>query len=129
MGALQVTLRAVSRDSSARNTTQALAEIDGAIRDLKQFRDSVLARPVAGLGYRQYPRLREEVQTVSGMISRPMMAPTAGELLRSGELRTESDEASARFDTIMQTRVAKINELLKGSPHLIVPLAPRAFVP
>ena len=129
MGALQVTLRAASRDSGARNTTQALAEIDGAIRDLKQFRDSVLARPVAGLGYRQYPRLREEVQTVSGMISRPMMAPTAGELLRSGELRTESDEASARFDSIMQTRVAKINELLKGSPHLIVPLAPRAFVP
>ena len=129
MSALQVTLRAVSRDSSARNTTQALAEVDGAIKDLKQFRDSVLARPVTGLGYRQYPRLREEVQTVSGMISRPMMAPTAGELLRSGELRTESDEASARFDTIMQTRVAKINELLKGSPHLIVPLAPRAFVP
>ena len=129
MTALQVTLRAASRDSSARNTTQALAEIDGAINDLKHFRDSVLTRPVAGLGYRQYPRLREEVQTVSGMISRPMMAPTAGELLRSGELRTESDEASARFDSIMQTRVAKINDLLKGSPHLIVPPAPRAFVP
>ena len=129
MTALQVTLRAASRDSSARNTTQALAEIDGAIKDLKHFRDSVLTRPVAGLGYRQYPRLREEVQTVSGMISRPMMAPTAGELLRSGELRTESDEASARFDSIMQTRVAKINDLLKGSPHVIVPPAPRAFVP
>ena len=86
-------------------------------------------RPVAGLGYRQYPRLREEVQTVTGMISRPMMAPTAGELLRSGELRTESEEANTRFDTIMQTRVAKINDLLKGSPHVITPPLPRAFVP
>ena len=129
MTALQVTLRAAARDSSARNATQALTEIDGALRDLKQFRDSVLARPVAGLGYRQYPRLREEVQTVSGMISRPMMAPTAGELLRSGELRTESDDAGARFENIMQTRVAKINDLLKGSPHVIAPPAPRAFVP
>ena len=129
MTALQATLRSAARDSSARNAAQALTEIDGALKDLKQFRDSVLVRPVAGLGYRQYPRLREEVQTVSGMISRPMMAPTAGELLRSGELRTESDEANARFDTIMQTRVAKINELLKGSPHVIAPPAPRAFVP
>ncbi len=129
MTALQVTLRAAPRDSNARNAAQALTEIESALRDLKQFRDSVLARPVAGLGYRQYPRLREEVQTVSGMISRPMMAPTAGELLRSGELRTESDEASARFDSIMQTRVAKINDLLKSSPHVIAPPAPRAFVP
>ena len=129
MIALQVTLRATTRDSSARTANQALTEIDGALKDLKQFRDSVLARPVAGLGYRQYPRLREEVQTVAGMISRPMMAPTAGELLRAGELRTESDEAASRFDNIMQTRVARINELLKGSPHVIAPLAPRTFVP
>ena len=129
MTALQVTLRATARDSSARNANQALTEIDGALKDLKQFRDSVLVRPVAGLGYRQYPRLREEVQTVAGMISRPMMAPTAGELLRAGELRTESDDAASRFDTIMQTRVAKINELLKGSPHVIAPVVPRAFVP
>ena len=39
----------------------------------------MLARPLAGLGYRQYPRLREEAQTVAGMVSRPMMPPTAGE--------------------------------------------------
>ncbi len=129
MTALQSTLRSVARDSSARNAALALTEIDAALKDLKHFRDSVLVRPVAGLGYRQYPRLREEIQTVSGMISRPMMAPTAGELLRSGELRTESDDANARFDTIMQTRVAKINDLLKGSPHVIAPPAPRAFVP
>ena len=127
--ALQVTLRAAPRDSGARNSQAALTEIEGALKDLKLFRDSVLARPVAGLGYRQYPRLREEVQTVSGMISRPMMPITAGEQLRSGELRTEGDEAGVRFDGIMQTRVAKINDLLKGSPHVITPPPPRVIVP
>ena len=129
MTALQQTLRVAVRTSSVPNAQQALTEVTAALGDLKQFRDSVLVRPLAGLGYRQYPRLREEVQTVTGMISRPMIPPTAGELLRSGELRTESDDANARFDTIMQTRVAKINELLKGSPHVITPPAPRAFVP
>src|SRR5204863_3416995 len=95
------------------------------IKDLKHFRDSVLARPLPGLGYRQYPRLREEVQTVSGMVSRPMMPPTAGELLRMGELRTEADQAQTRLDVIISTRVAKINQALAGTPHVITPQAPR----
>ena len=43
----------------------ALREIETTVKDLRQFRDSVLARPLPGLGYRQYPRLREEVQTVA----------------------------------------------------------------
>ena len=78
-----------------------LGDIDGAIKDLRHFRDSVLARPLPGLGYRQYPRLREEAQTVAGMVSRPMMPPTAGELLRMSELRTEADQAQARLDAIV----------------------------
>ena len=76
---------------------QVLGDVDGAIKDLRHFRDSVLARPLQGLGYRQYPRLREEAQTVAGMVSRPMMPPTAGELLRMNELRTEADQAQARL--------------------------------
>ena len=79
----------------------------------------MLARPIAGLGYRQYPRLREEVQTVSGMVSRPMMPPTAGELQRMGELRTEADQAQARLDLIVTTKVAKFNQALAGTPHVI----------
>ncbi|HEV8411402.1 MAG TPA: hypothetical protein VGQ30_12895, partial [Gemmatimonadaceae bacterium] len=95
--ALQTTLRAAPRDSSSSNVTAALNEVNISLAQLKQFKDSVLARPLPGLGYRQYPRLREEVQTVSGMISRPMMPVTAGETLRSGELVTEEAQAQARF--------------------------------
>ena len=51
-----------------------IATVDTTVKELRHFRDSVLARPLAGLGYRQYPRLREEVQTVSGMVSRPREA-------------------------------------------------------
>ena len=99
-------------------------DIDGTIKDLRHFRDSVLARPLPGLGYRQYPRLREEAQTVSGMVSRPMMPPTAGELLRMGELKTEADQAQARLDAIVAGRVAKINQALAGTPHVITPARP-----
>jgi hypothetical protein len=103
---------------------QVAGDIDATIKDLRHFRDSVLARPIAGLGYRQYPRLREEAQTVAGMVSRPMMPPTAGELLRLSELRTEADQAQARLDAIVNGRVGKINQALAGTPHVITPARP-----
>ena len=48
-----------------------------------------------------------------------------GRELRSGELRTEADAAQTRLDTIIKERVGKINELLKGTQHVITPSAPR----
>ena len=78
-----------------------------------------------GLGYRQYPRLREEVQTISGMISRPQWPITAGEKLRSTELITETDESQTRLDGIVRDRIGKINEMLKGTQHVITRAGPR----
>jgi len=114
-----------SPDSAQR---RVLADVDSTLKDLRHFRDSVLARPLQGLGYRQYPRLREEVQTVSGMIWRPMMPPTAGELLRLGELKSEADQAQARLDAIITGRVGRINQALAGTPHVITPQRSR-FTP
>jgi hypothetical protein len=127
--ALQATLRGAPRDSgnSGANRARALTEVDSALRDLRHFRDSVLARPIAGLGYRQYPRLREEAQNVAGLVGRGLMPPTAGELLRSTELRSEADQAQMRLDGIVNTRVSRINQLLAGSPHVITP--PPRIVP
>ena len=50
-----------------------------------------------------------------------MRAPTAGELLRAGELRTETDQAQARPDAIVRGRIAKINTMLSGLPRILVP--------
>ena len=109
-------------------TPQLLGDVTAAIAELRHFRDSVLVRPLPGLGYRQYPRLREEVQTVTGMVARPLMPPTAGETLRSQELRTEVDQAQARLDGILQGRIAAINRALSGTPHIIT-TAPRPLIP
>ena len=100
--ALQANLRAV-QDTAAgpANRRQVLTEVAGALADLKVFRDSVLARPINGLGYRQYPRLREEAQSVQGMIARPMMGPTAGELLRMDNL-TAAEEKARRVREILK---------------------------
>ena len=110
------------------NTPAVLAQVDSTIKDLRHFRDSVLARPLAGLGYRQYPRLREEVQSVSGSVSRTQWPVTAGEALRSKELGDETDGAQGRLDQIISVRVGKINSMLAGTEHVIAPM-PRGVVP
>ncbi|HUX34536.1 MAG TPA: hypothetical protein VMV51_11765 [Gemmatimonadaceae bacterium] len=127
LDAVRDQMKLVPPGQSAAVAQPVLGEIDTTLGALKQFRDSVLARPLPGLGYRQYPRLREEAQSVSGMISRPMKPPTAGELLRLGEIRVEADSAQRRLDLIVQTHVVKINQLLQGTPHVITP--PRPIVP
>jgi photosystem II stability/assembly factor-like uncharacterized protein len=108
-----------------RGPSPVAADVSTTLKDLKQFRDSVLARPLQGLGYRQYPRLREEIQTVSGMVSRPLMPPTAGEILRLSELKTETDQAQARLDGYIQGPIAKINQALAGTPHVVLPGSPQ----
>jgi len=107
--------------SAAASPLAVIAQIDTTMRELRQFRDSVLARPIQGLGYRQYPRLREETQTVSGMVGRAGFPPTEGEMLRMGELGTETTQAQVRLDLIVQTRVTKINSMLAGAQHIAVP--------
>ena len=129
MTSLHDQLRRLPRDSTSPAMQQALGETDATLKELKQFRDSVLARPLPGLGYRQYPRLREEVQTVSSMVSRAMMPPTAGELTRSGELTVETTQAQSRLDGIVDRRVTKINDLLKSTPHVLIQAPARTFVP
>lgn len=121
---LQSTLRSAPKDSAQ---TAVMSDINGTLKDLRHFRDSVLARPLPGLGYRQYPRLREEAQSVSGMVSRSQWPVTEGEKLRTGELKTETDEAQTRLDQIIRVRVGKINDQLKGSQHVITPQAPRVI--
>jgi hypothetical protein len=125
--ALQTQLRRAPAGGGPAPSAQVFGDIDAAVKDLRHFKDSVLARPLPGLGYRQYPRLREEAQTVAGMVSRPMMPPTAGELLRMKELGTEADQAQARLDAIVSGRIAKINQALAGTPHVITQT--RAIIP
>ena len=81
------------------------------------------------MGFRQYPRLVDEITTVAGMVWRGISRPTAGESLRVGELKQETDQAQARLDTIVSTRIARVNELLGGTPHVIPPAKKTTFVP
>lgn len=100
---------------------EALNEAESALKELKALRDETLLRPIQGLGYRQYPRLREEISSLYGSVSRSLSRPTDPQVQRSGELQTETTTATAAQQKILDTRIAKLNQLLKNLPHVIVP--------
>jgi hypothetical protein len=99
----------------------ALQAVNAAQMRLRAFRDDKLARPLQGLGYRQYPRLREEIQSLSGAVNRPEEKPTDPQLLRLRELTDETTALEAELQAIVATEIARVNELLSGTPHVVTP--------
>jgi hypothetical protein len=96
------------------------ALVTKALGALRTFKDDELARPIPGLGYRQYPRLREDVQSLAGYFNRGFRAPNEGELTRLKDLTAEVGKAEAKFNGLVAGDIAAINEAMKGVPRIVV---------
>jgi len=93
------------------------AAVRAAHERLTRFRGE-LTRPTPTFGYRQYPRLREELGSLSSAINGVAARPTDAQQLRLGELRMEvqtmeRDLAAALAD------VEAINRMLADRPVVI----------
>ncbi|MFN8572427.1 MAG: hypothetical protein U0132_10250 [Gemmatimonadaceae bacterium] len=106
---------------NAPNEKEALNEAESALSELKSLRDEKLLRPIQGLGYRQFPRLREEVTSLYGSVARSVSRPTDAQVTRTGELQTEAVATQGEQQKIVDTRIARLNQLLKNLPHIVVP--------
>jgi hypothetical protein len=95
-------------------------QVTQALGKLKSFRDDQLVRPIAGLGYRQYPRLREDVQSLAGYFNRGFRAPNEGERTRLKDLTDEVAKAEATLNAMITGDVAAINEAMKAVPRIVV---------
>ena len=105
---------------NAPNERAALGEAEGALVELRKLRDEKLVRPLQGLGYRQYPRLREEVNSLYGSVSGTITRPTNAQASRHTELTGETTQVQQELQGIVNGRIAKLNELLKNLPHVLV---------
>jgi photosystem II stability/assembly factor-like uncharacterized protein len=109
------------------NSAAAFTAVQAATTKLRAFKDDELARPLPGLGYRQYPRLREEVNTLSGMVGRAQAPPTDPQMARAKELEAETTQAEAKLASIVSDDIGKVNQLLTGMPHVITRPAPKVI--
>jgi hypothetical protein len=92
--------------------------VEAALKELKELRDK-LTRPLPGLNYRQAPRLREELNALSGAINRVIAPPTDPQKVRLPELSAETERALAEFNGIVTRSIGAINEMLSGSPRVV----------
>ena len=95
-----------------------LTRVTETLDKLEHFRDDELTRPIPGLGYRQYPRLVEEVQRLGSMISEPVSKPTDPDMQRMGELVEETNKAEATLSRIIAQDIAGINAAMSKDPRI-----------
>jgi len=106
--------------NAARDASDAamLKQVTQAIDTLTHFRDDELTRPIPGLGYRQYPRLVEEVGSLGRMITSPVSKPTDPDVQRMGELVEETNKAESTLSAIIAQDIAAINQALSKNPRI-----------
>jgi hypothetical protein len=101
-------------------TPPGLKEIvSSALDSIKHLRDDDLTRPYPNMGYRQYPRTAQEIQSIAGAVSRVPVRPTDGQTLRLKELTEELDKSVAALNRLQSDRVGRINELMKSAPFIL----------
>jgi len=101
-------------------TGDLAAMVKRALDAVTKLRDDDLTRPYPSMGYRQYPRIREEIQSLAGAVNRPAARPTDGQALRMKELGQELEQASAALSQIQSDQIAKINAAMKNLPFISV---------
>lgn len=95
-------------------------QIDEAIRKLKDFEDEFLRRPPPNMGFRQKPRLREEISDLLNAIDEAQARPTNPQVGRAGELKQETLDAGNQLDRILIQQVVPINDKVKNLPQVVV---------
>lgn len=95
-------------------------DIDKAIKKLQEFTDDVLRRPPPNMGYRQRPRLKEEISSLMRAVDNATARPTTPQSNRSVQLNQETQEASSTLERILSDDVSKINDKLKDLPQIVV---------
>jgi hypothetical protein len=126
LDALQQRLRRPITARSGGATTASAADrapdlggaVEAALGAVTTLRDKDITRPYPNMGYRQYPRIREEITSLSGAVSGSPNRPTEGQALRRKELGEELDRAVAALNQIQTDQISKINDMMKGQPFI-----------
>ncbi|MGH7471108.1 MAG: VPS10 domain-containing protein [Longimicrobiales bacterium] len=111
---------AVKAAEGSPSLADALTTVRDGLKKIADLRDEKMARPIQGLGYRQYPRIREELQSLAGQINGAAAAPTRAQLLRLGEIKGETTQILQEVDAVINTVIQNVNARIAGKPFIII---------
>jgi hypothetical protein len=114
---LKQRINSAGNESGVDKATQN--QIDETIKKLKDYEDEILRRPPPNMGYRQRPRLKEEIADLADAVDGATARPTQPQMNRLGELNQETDEATNQLNRIIEENINPINEKVKNLPQVI----------
>ena len=107
--------------SESQDFDESLPEdIKGVMNNISEFQDDILKRPPPNMGYRQRPRLREEIRSLMRAINSATAKPTQPQMSRLEELSGEVKAAEDTLDRIINSGIQPINDKTKNIPQISV---------
>jgi hypothetical protein len=76
-------------------------------------------RPPTGMGYRDWPRLLEQLRFVAGGINGAQARPTAGQVDVLTEVERATRMRAGELTDIINTVISDLNRLLQGQPKIL----------
>jgi len=103
------------RREDPENGTGVLQQASEAIEAINALEDQ-LRRPPPRMGYRQWPRLSEQLSFVARGIAQAQARPTVGQLQVLGEIEEALEARAVDLQGLIDGPVAALNRLLEGQP-------------
>jgi hypothetical protein len=107
------------RASDAGNRQEIMETAQAALEEVRAF-EATLRRPPPRMGYRQAPRLSEEIRSLTGSITSVPSRPTEAEMLRLGELEAETAQKLDELSRLMETTIGGLNQMVRSFPRILV---------
>jgi hypothetical protein len=107
------------RASDVANKQEIVTAGQSALEEIQAF-EATLRRPPPRMGYRQAPRLSEEIRSLNSSVTSVPSRPTEAEMLRLGELEAETAQKLGELDQLMSTTIADLNQMLGSLPRIMV---------
>ena len=80
---------------------------------------SEVRRPPGSMGYRDWPRLIEQLRNISRAVSGPQARPTVGQIEVLTEIEAGAAQRAGELSDIVNGVIADLNELLEDAPKII----------
>jgi hypothetical protein len=103
------------RGKDVANATQIREQASVALQAIGDL-ENELRRPPPRMGYRQWPRLAEQLSFVTRGIAQAQARPTEGQLQVLGEIEEALEARAADLRLLIDGPVAALNRLLEGQP-------------
>lgn len=122
LAAIEGQVEALTETLQGKEVTQR-EEILRRAREVREEADALeneLRRPPPRMGYRQWPRLSEQLSFVNRGITGAQARPTEGQLQVLSELEAATESREAELRGFLEGPVAELNRILEELPGIVV---------